>query len=338
MSDTAKKRVLSGMRPTGRLHLGNFSGVLENWKRLQEEYDSYFFVADWHALSTEYQNTADLRNLIYQMVVDWLASGLDPDKATIFIQSSILEHAELHILLSMITPLPWLERVPTYKQQQEELRDRDLSTYGFLGYPLLQSADILVYKAEYVPVGIDQLPHLELTREIARRFNYLYKPIFPEPQPLMTEFPRIPGTDGRKMSKSYNNAIYISDTKEIIWEKIRTMVTDTKRIRRTDPGDPEICPVYALHKIYSPEDIILTVDRECRRAGIGCIDCKKWLNESLVAKLSPIWDKREQYVSNSGLIMEVIESGNKKAKMVASSVLEEVREVMGLHLLKGDTE
>lgn len=318
------------MRPTGKLHLGNFSGALENWMKLQEEYESFFFVADWHALSTDYERTSDLKDYIHQMLVDWLSAGLDPQKCTIFIQSQVPEHAELHILLSMITPLPWLERVPTYKQQQQELSDRDLSTYGFLGYPLLQSADILIYKAEYVPVGIDQLPHLELTREIARRFNFLYRPVFPEPQPLMTESPRIPGTDGRKMSKSYCNAIYLSDTRGELWEKLRTMVTDPKRIKRTDPGDPEICPVYDLHRVYSPQDIIQKVDAGCRTAGIGCIECKRWLNDSLVKKLEPTWERRSHYINNFSLVKGVVESGSKKAREVASSVLSEVREAMGL--------
>ena len=330
MAGDMKKRVLSGMRPTGKLHLGNFSGALENWKRLQEDYEAYYFIADWHALSTDYAKTSGLRENIHLMLVDWLATGLDPQKCTIFIQSNVHEHAELHVLFSMITPLPWLERVPTYKEQQQELKDKDLSTYGFLGYPLLQSADILVYKADYVPVGIDQLPHLELTREIARRFNHLYKPVFPEPQPLMTEFPKIPGTDGRKMSKSYNNAIYLSDTKAEVWEKLRTMVTDPKRIKRTDPGDPEICPVFALHRVYSSQDIIKQVDAGCRTAGIGCIECKKWLNNAIVEKLGPIWERRTQYLNNPVLVKGVVEAGAKKARAVASSVLAEVRDAIGL--------
>jgi len=325
-----KKRVLSGMRPTGRMHLGNFSGALENWKRLQEEYESFFFVADWHALSTDYEKTSNLREYIHLMLVDWLASGIDPQKATVFIQSHVPEHAELHILFSMITPLPWLERVPTYKQQQQELKDKDLSTYGFLGYPLLQSADILVYKADYVPVGIDQLPHLELTREIARRFNFLYRPIFPEPQPLMTQFPKILGTDGRKMSKSYRNAIYISDSREVLWEKLRTMVTDPKRIRRTDPGDPEVCPVFGLHRVYSSPDIIQKVDMGCRTAGIGCIECKTWLKNSLLEKLEPIWERRGHYINDPGSIKEIVEAGAKRAREVASSVIAEVRDAIGL--------
>lgn len=325
-----KKRVLSGMRPTGKMHLGNFSGALENWKRLQEDYESFYFVADWHALSTDYEKTSDLREYIHQMLVDWLAAGIDPQRATVFIQSHVPEHAELHVLFSMITPLPWLERVPTYKQQQQELKDKDLSTYGFLGYPLLQSADILVYKADYVPVGIDQLPHLELTREIARRFNFLYKPVFPEPQPLMTQFPRIPGTDGRKMSKSYCNAIYISDTREELWEKLRTMVTDPKRVKRTDPGDPEVCPVYGLHRVYSSPDIIQKVDVGCRTAGIGCIECKTWLKNSLVEKLEPIWERRAHYINNPSMIRGVVEAGAKRAKEVTSSVIAEVREAIGL--------
>ncbi len=318
------------MRPTGKLHLGNFSGALENWKRLQEEYECFYFVADWHAISTEYANTSPLRDFIHQMLVDWLAAGLDPQKCTIFIQSHVPEHAELHILLSMITPLSWLERVPTYKEQRQELKDKDLSTYGFLGYPLLQSADILVYKADYVPVGIDQLPHLELTREIARRFNHLYKPVFPEPQPLMTEFPKIPGTDGRKMSKSYNNAIYLSDTREVMWEKLRTMVTDPKRIKRSDPGDPEICPVYGLHRVYSPQDIIKQVDVGCRTAGIGCIECKRWLHSALAEKLEPIWERRSHYLNDFSLVKGIAEAGAKRAREAASSVLAEVREAIGL--------
>ena len=325
-----KQRVLSGMRPTGKLHLGNFSGALENWKRLQEEYECFYFVADWHAISTEYANTSSLRDFIHQMLVDWLAAGLDPQKCTIFIQSHVPEHAELHILLSMITPLSWLERVPTYKEQRQELKDKDLSTYGFLGYPLLQSADILVYKADYVPVGIDQLPHLELTREIARRFNHLYKPVFPEPQPLMTEFPKIPGTDGRKMSKSYNNAIYLSDTREVVWEKLRTMVTDPKRIKRSDPGDPEICPVYGLHRVYSPQDIIKQVDVGCRTAGIGCIECKRWLHNALAEKLEPIWERRSHYINDFSLVKGIAEAGAKRAREAASSVLAEVRAAIGL--------
>ncbi|MBI5407005.1 MAG: tryptophan--tRNA ligase [Nitrospirae bacterium] len=325
-----KQRVLSGMRPTGKLHLGNFSGALENWKRLQETYECFFFVADWHALSTDYAKTSDLRENVHLMLVDWLAAGLDPRKSTIFIQSYVPEHAELHILLSMITPIPWLERVPTYKEQQQELKDKDLSTYGFLGYPLLQSADILVYKADYVPVGIDQLPHLELTREIARRFNHLYKPVFPEPQPLMTEFPKIPGTDGRKMSKSYSNAIYLSDTREVVWEKLRTMVTDPKRIKRSDPGDPEICPVYGLHRVYSPQDIIKQVDVGCRTAGIGCIECKQWLNTALTEKLEPIWERRSRYLNDFSLVKGIAEAGAKRAREAASSVLAEVRAAIGL--------
>lgn len=318
------------MRPTGKLHLGNFSGALDNWMRLQEEYESFFFIADWHALSTEYAGTSHLKEYSHHMLVDWLSAGLDPEKCTIFIQSHILEHAELHILFSMITPLSWLERVPTYKEQQQALKEKDLSTYGFLGYPLLQSADILAYKADFVPVGIDQLPHLELTREIARRFNFLYSPVFPEPQALMTEFPKIPGTDGRKMSKSYNNAIYLSDTKEEVWEKLRTMVTDPKRIRRTDPGDPEVCPVFSLHRVYSPQDIIRKVDAECRIAGIGCIDCKKWLNNSLMEKFEPIRERRAQYINNAGLVQGIVEEGAKRAREVASSVLAEVREAVGI--------
>ncbi len=318
------------MRPTGKLHLGNFSGALDNWMRLQEEYESFCFIADCHALSTEYAGTSHIKEYTQLILVDWLSAGLDPRKCTIFIQSHVPEHAELHILFSMITPLSWLERVPTYKEQQQEIKDKDLSTYGFLGYPLLQSADILVYKADFVPVGIDQLPHLELTREIARRFNFLYSQVFPEPQALMTEFPKIPGTDGRKMSKSYNNAIYLSDTKEEVWEKLRTMITDPKRIKRTDPGDPEVCPVFALHRVYSPQDIIQKADVECRIAGIGCIDCKKWLNHSLMEKLEPIRERRAQFTNDTSVVKEIVGEGAKKARQSASSVLDEVRKAVGI--------
>ena len=249
------------------------------------------FVADWHALSTNYAETTQIKTLTNDMVVDWLSAGLDPKKATIFIQSDLPDHAVLHVLLSMITPVPWLERIPTYKEQQEQLEDRDLSTYGFLGYPILQTADVLIYNADCVPVGIDQAPHVELSRAIARRFNSLYKPIFKEPQTLLTEVHKLPGTDGRKMSKSYNNAIYLSDSEETLREKLRTMVTDPARKRRKDPGDPDVCPVFDLHKVYSNTPVIEQVNRECRSAAIGCIDCKKHLADALVNRLQPLWER-----------------------------------------------
>jgi len=241
----ARRRLLSGMQPSGRLHLGNWLGALKNWRRLQDQYDCFFFVADWHALSTNYADTSSIRSHTEEMVLDWLSAGLDPQRSTLFVQSRIPEHGALHVILSMITPIPWLERNPTYKEKQEELRERDLTTYGFLGYPVLQAADILLYQPQAVPVGVDQLPHLELCREIARRFNYLYTRVFPEPEALLSEAPKVPGTDGRKMSKSYNNAIYLSDTEPTVREKLRTMVTDPARVKRTDKGNPDVCPVFS---------------------------------------------------------------------------------------------
>lgn len=322
------KRVLSGMQPSGILHLGNLLGALENWKRLQEQYDCYFCVADWHALSTNYADTRQIRHYIREMLINWLAVGLDPQKCTLFIQSRVPEHAVLHLLFSMIVPIPWLERNPTYKDQQQQLADRDLTTYGFLGYPVLQAADILIYKAHYVPVGVDQLPHIELTREIARRFNSLYKEVFPIPEALMTEVPKLPGTDGRKMSKSYNNAIYLSDPEPVVREKIRTMMTDPARKRRQDPGNPDVCPVFDYHKIYSSQSVIDRVNRECRTAEIGCIDCKKLMADALIPTLVPIWDKREELLKHPGQVEEVVSSGVQKAQKVAQETLEEVKEAM----------
>jgi len=316
------------MQPSGRLHLGNLLGALENWKTLQEQYECFFFVADWHALSTNYADTSHVREYIREMVIDWLAAGIDPDRSTIFIQSSNPDHAVLHLLLSMITPIPWLERNPTYKEKQEQITERDLSTYGFLGYPVLQAADILVYKAEYVPVGKDQLPHLELTREIARRFNSLYKAVFPEPQEQLTSYPKVLGTDGRKMSKSYGNTINLSDPESVVRQKLKTMVTDPARVRRTDPGNPEICPVYDFHKIYSSPAVIERVNRECRTAEIGCIDCKKLVADAMVAKMSPIWEARQQYSSNLKRVEDIVASGAERAKTVSHQTLEEVKDAM----------
>lgn len=318
------------MQASGRLHLGNFVGALQNWVKLQERYDCYYFVADWHALTTGYAKPEVIRESTHDLLVNFLAAGLDPDKATIFIQSEVPEHAELHLLLSMITPLGWLERVPTYKEKQQELKDRDLSNYGFLGYPVLQSADILIYRSKYVPVGLDQMPHLEITREIARRFNYLYKEVFPEPEGLLTEFPKVPGVDGRKMSKSYGNAVYLSDPPEAVEQKLKTMVTDPARKRRTDTGDPELSPVFQLHRIFSSKEEQEEIAHGCRTAGIGCIDCKKILIKNIFRVLEPIWDKRNELLKNPELIRFAADKGVVKAKKAAEETMELVRETMGL--------
>ncbi len=318
------------MRPTGKLHLGNLAGALENWKQLQDTYDCYYFVADWHALSTEYADPSGVREAMREMVADWLAAGIDPSRSTIFVQSRIPEHAELYLLLGMITPLGWLERVPTYKEQQQELEGRDLTTYGFLGYPLLQAADILIYKADAVPVGIDQLPHLEITREIARRFNALYGPVFPEPRALLTEVPKIPGTDGRKMSKSYGNAIYLADAEGEVREKLRTMVTDPARVRRHDPGNPEVCPVFTLHRVYTPTEAREEIARDCRTAAIGCIDCKRQLADRLLESVGPAMARRRQILARPGEIEAILEEGTRRAKAEAARIMEEVRAAMKL--------
>jgi tryptophanyl-tRNA synthetase len=324
----ARQRVLSGMQASGLLHLGNLLGALDNWKTLQEHYECFFFVADWHALSTNYADTSRIREFTREMLIDWLAAGIDPKRATVFVQSRVPEHAILHLLLSMIVPVPWLERVPTYKEKQEELTERDLTTYGFLGYPVLQAADILIYKADYVPVGKDQLPHLELTREIARRFNSLYRPVFPEPKEQLTQYPKVLGTDGRKMSKSYNNTINLSDPEPVLRQKIKTMVTDPARVRRTDPGNPDICPVYDFHKIYSPVQVIQQINRECRTAEIGCIDCKKLSADAMVERLRPIWDARATLSANPDQLEEIVADGSRRATQVARRTLEEVKDAM----------
>ena len=326
-----KDRVLSGMQSSGKVHLGNLVGALQNWVKLQDTYDCYYFVADWHALTTGYAKPEVLHDSVNDLLINFLAAGLDPDKCTIFLQSRILEHSELHLLLSMITPLGWLERVPTYKEKQQELKERDLSTYGFLGYPLLQTADIIIYRAKYVPVGVDQVPHLEISREIARRFNNLYKEIFPEPDALLTEFPKVPGVDGRKMSKSYNNAIYLSDSPKEVEGKIKTMTTDPARIKRTDIGDPELSPVFQLHKVFSSKEEQDEVAAGCRSAGIGCIDCKKVLIRNVFKVLEPIWAKREELISNPKLLAEVVDKGTEKARKTAQETMGHVREAMGLY-------
>jgi tryptophanyl-tRNA synthetase len=325
----SRKRVLSGMRPTGRLHLGHLFGALDNWKKLQEEYECFFFIADWHALTTDYADPSQIKTYTIEVVLDWLAAGLDPKKATFFVQSRLPEHAELHLLFSMFTPLAWLERVPTYKEQREQITDKDLGTYGFLGYPLLQAADILIYKAHYVPVGVDQVPHVELTREVARRFNFLYKPVLVEPEALLTEFPKIPGTDGRKMSKSYDNAIFLSDTPEEITAKIKPMVTDPARKRRSDPGNPEVCPVYDLHKVFTPKE-----EREsyivpgCTTAGIGCLDCKDVLLTHMLPVLAPISRRRAELAGDPATVLDILEDGTFRAKKVAGETLDEAKAAM----------
>jgi tryptophanyl-tRNA synthetase len=400
LSPSANRRVLSGMRPTGSLHLGHYHGVLKNWLKLQHEYECFLFVADWHALTTEYEDPAIIADSIWDMVIDWLAVGINPGEATLFIQSKIPEHAELHVLLSMITPLGWLERVPTYKDQQEKLKDKDLSTYGFLGYPLLQAADILIYKAGYVPVGEDQVAHIELAREVARRFNYLYgrepgfeekaeaatrkmgkkgarlyfdlrkryqeqgdtealetaqaflesqqnvslgdrdrlfgylegsgRAILAEPYPLLTADSKMPGIDGEKMSKSYGNTIGLREDSDSVVHKLRTMPTDPARVRRQDPGDPEKCPVWKLHQIYSPEEVKAWVQQGCRSAGIGCLDCKQPLIDAVLAELAPIRERAEEYMSDREAVRGIIAEGCETAREVARQTMEEVRQAMGL--------
>ena len=395
-----RSRVVSGMRPTGRLHLGHYHGVLKNWIRLQHEYECFFFVADWHALTTHYEDPAQIPDNVWEMVVDWLAAGINPSAATVFIQSRVVEHAELHLLLSMITPLGWLERVPTYKDQQEKLKDRDLSTYGFLGYPLLQSADILIYKAGLVPVGEDQVAHIELTREVARRFNHLYgrepgfeekaqaaiakmgkkagklyrelrrryqeqgdaealetaralleeqqnlslgdrerlfgylegmgRIILPEPQPLLTEAAKVPGLDGQKMSKSYGNTIALREDPESVRRKIRTMPTDPARVRRTDPGDPEKCPVWQFHLLYSDEQTRDWVQQGCRSAGIGCVECKQPVIDAVLAELAPIQERARELEANPAVVRNIVHEGCERAREVARETMDEVRGAMSL--------
>jgi tryptophanyl-tRNA synthetase len=409
------KRVLSGMRPTGRLHLGHYFGALSNWLKLQEEYDCFFFVADWHALTTHYQDASSIAENSLQVAIDWLAAGIDPTKSTIFIQSSVLEHAELYLLLSMITPLSWLERVPTYKEQIDNLKDRDLGTYGFLGYPLLQSADIVIYDADLVPVGEDQVPHVELTREVVRRFNtqfgfeidaklfaadhaailgavfaeisretvdpgrvkqrefepffrtavrkhvaevgfanfletlnrgpkpsisgsldapprrggggkfFKLRDVLVGPNHLLTETPRLPGTDGRRMAKSYGNAIWLSDTPDAIEDKVRNMMTDPQRVKRTDPGRPEICPVFAYHKLFSPPEIIAWSSQGCRTAGIGCVECKKKMADGLVAWIAPVQERRKEFEAHPQLVWDILDAGGKKARGAARRTMKRVR-------------
>jgi tryptophanyl-tRNA synthetase len=369
-----KKRVLSGMRSTGKLHLGNYVGALENWVRMQEQYDCFFCVADWHALTTDYADTSRLKENSIDVLLDWLAAGLDPAKCVMFIQSHVPAHAELHLLLSMITPLGWLERVPTYKEQKENIKGKDLDTYGFLGYPVLQSADILIYKADFVPVGEDQVAHVELTREIARRFNAFYafaqpvvtettrlteqqrdllissgteitpdtdyvfpRTVFPEPQALLTPAPRLPGTDGRKMSKSYDNAVMLTDPEPVVRQKLKTMVTDPARVRRTDRGNPDVCPVGDLHKIFSSKETMANVYEGCRSAGIGCIECKSWVADAIVKILNPMQERRKKYEDNPRLAWDILEAGSARAREVAGGTMDEVRKAMGLDYSPNDS-
>jgi tryptophanyl-tRNA synthetase len=393
-------RVLSGMRPTGTLHLGHYHGVLRNWARLQAEYPCLFFVADWHALTTDYESPGDVQRNAIDMVIDWLAAGVDPGQATLFVQSHVPEHAELHLLLSMMAPLGWLERVPTYKDQQEKLSDRDLSTYGFLGYPLLQSADILIYRARYVPVGEDQVPHVEFTREVARRFNHLYgreagfeekakaavkklgskkarllnelrtkfleqgdadslkraqallaeqqnlprgdrerlygwlegtgKRILVEPEALLTQASRLPGLDGQKMSKSYGNAIGLREEPQAVTKKIRTMPTDPARVKRSDPGNPEKCPVWPLHQVYSDEARRQWVHKGCTSAGIGCLECKQPVIDAVIAEQGPMRERAQAYLDDPTLVKNILADGCDKARQLAAETMRDVREAMGL--------
>lgn len=324
-----KKRIFSGMRPTGSLHIGHLS-VLQNWVRLQDEYESYYGIVDWHALTTGYADKLQLQELIREIALDWLSVGIDPCKSAIFVQSHVKEHAELHLLFSMFTPLSWLERVPTYKDQIQQLGEdgKDLHTYGFLGYPLLQAADILVYKANAVPVGEDQIPHIELSREIARRFNHLYGKVFPEPQALIGKVPLLPGVDGRKMSKSYNNAISLTASTEEINGQVRKMITDPERIRKDDPGHPEVCVVAKFHKIYSKTDV-QQIEEDCKAGKIGCVQCKKLLAQNIDQVLSP-YRERRKYWEEADRVEKVLEEGAENARKTASATMEEVREAMGI--------
>jgi tryptophanyl-tRNA synthetase len=323
------------MRPTGKLHLGNYVGALQNWVGMQDQYECFFCVVDWHALTTDYADTSHVKQNSLEVAFDWLAAGLDPEKSVLFLQSHVPAHAELHLLFSMITPLGWLERVPTYKEQRENIKDKDLGTYGFLGYPLLQAADILIYKADCVPVGEDQVAHVELTREIARRFNGFYggqKGVFPEPQSLLTPAAKLPGTDGRKMSKSYGNTIMLADPEPVVRQKLKTMVTDPARVRRSDPGNPDVCPVGDLHKIFSSKDTMAKVYEGCRSAGIGCIECKGWAADALVQLLNPMQERRRKFEENPRLAWDILEAGSEQARKAAEKTMKDVRAAMEMSL------
>jgi tryptophanyl-tRNA synthetase len=348
-TSSTRPRILSGMRPTGKLHLGNYMGALANWVKLQNDevaqYECYFFIADWHALTTDYADTSQVSQNALDVMLDYLGAGLDPEKSVLFLQSRVPQHAELFLAFAMITPLGWLERVPTYKEQQENLTGKDLSTYGFLGYPLLQAADILLYQPQFVPVGHDQVAHVELTREVARRFNHFYpkngispdqgipdveKFVLPEPQALLTPSPKLPGTDGRKMSKSYANTILLADPEPEVRKKLKTMVTDPARIRRNDPGDPDKCPVGDLHKVFSTPETMARVYEGCRSAGIGCIECKSWAADALVQILNPIQQRRASFTESQ--VKEILEAGSRRAADRAEQTMRQVRSAMKLPL------
>ncbi|QQS45979.1 MAG: tryptophan--tRNA ligase [Acidobacteriota bacterium] len=322
------KRIVSGMRPTGRLHLGNYEGALKNWVKLQDEYESFHFVADWHALTSDYADTSQIHANSMSIVTEWLAAGLDPVKCVLFIQSLAPEHAELHIYFSAVTPLGWLERVPTYKEQRENITDKDLGNYAFLGYPVLQAADISMYRADYVPVGQDQVAHVELTREIVRRFNNFYGEVFPEPDALLTETPKLIGTDGRKMSKSYNNTIELADSPDVIREKVRQMITDRTRIRRTDPGHPEDCDVCKVHRMFVPAEVADKFDEDCRSAAIGCVDRKRALADALIEYLAPITARLNYYRDHQDEVRDIILDGSRRAREEAGRVMADVRRAM----------
>ncbi|WP_026842012.1 tryptophan--tRNA ligase [Citrifermentans bremense] len=321
----SNNRIVSGMRPTGKLHLGHYHGVLSNWLELQRNFECFFFAADWHSLTTEYATTDGIKDNIKEMVLDWLAFGIDPEQSVIFEQSRVPQHAELNLILGMITPVSWLERNPTYKEMQENLTTKDLSTFGFLGYPVLMASDIIVYKASRVPVGQDQIPHLEITREIARRFNYLYGEVFPEPSALLTETPKVLGTDGRKMSKSYGNAIFLSDDAEETRKKVMSYVTDTQRPFKKDPGEPDRCVAFTLHSLYVDQAKREEIVTGCRGAQLGCVDCKKILAQAMVDTLAPLRAKRAELAEKPGLVSEVLAEGSRKAEVVARQTLEEAR-------------
>ncbi|MGD8882183.1 MAG: tryptophan--tRNA ligase [Desulfobacterales bacterium] len=326
-----KKRILSGMRPTGPLHMGNLLGALANWVKLQDEYECFYFIADWHALTSDYEDTAQVHGYTREIIIDWLSAGLTPEKSTLFVQSHIKEHAELFLILGMITPVPWLERNPTYKEQIDQITNKDLSNFGFLGYPILQAADIIMYKPYGVPVGVDQAPHVEITREIARRFNHFYGNVFPEPELILTETPKILGIDRRKMSKSYDNAIFLSETPEQIKTKVSRMITDPQRARRSDPGNPEVCNVFDFHRLYTQAGEVKEIDRDCRQAKIGCVDCKKKMAQNLSKALEPIREKRAYYEAHPELVEEIILDGCDRARTTARTTMESVREAIKIN-------
>jgi tryptophanyl-tRNA synthetase len=323
-----KKRILSGMRPTGKLHMGNLLGALANWVKLQDEYECFYFIADWHALTSDYEDTTRVHEYTREIIIDWLSAGLTPEKSTLFVQSQIKEHAELFLILGMITPVPWLERNPTYKEQIDQISNKDLSNFGFLGYPILQAADIIMYKPYGVPVGVDQAPHVEITREIARRFNHFYGNVFPVPELVLTETPKILGIDRRKMSKSYDNAIFLAEPPEQIIKKVSRMITDPQRARRADPGNPDVCNVFDFHRLYTDASDVKEIDRDCRQAKIGCVECKKKMAQNLSNALEPIREKRAYYEAHPDLVEEIIVDGCDRARKTARVTMESVRDAI----------